>query len=83
MFGNHHHSMPTCDDRTAGNTLVLNVANARLETRVAGTGGWETYRTAAIGEITLEGGPQRLEIAPSGQIRGALLDLRSVELRPK
>ena len=72
-----------CDDRTAGNTLVLNVGKERLETKVSGTGSWETYRKAAIGEITLTDGPQRLEISPSGQIRGALLDLRSVELRPK
>ncbi len=72
-----------CDDRTAGNTLVVDVGKERLENKVSGTGSWERYQSAAIGEITLEAGPQRLEIFPAGQIRGALLDLRSVELRPK
>jgi putative heme-binding domain-containing protein len=71
-----------CDDGTAGNTLVLAAGKDRLETRVAGTGGWDAYRKSPIGEITLTEGPQRLEIAPVGQIRGALLDLRAVELRP-
>jgi hypothetical protein len=72
-----------CDDRTAGNTLVLETGRDRLETKVAGTGSWDNYQKAPIGEITLTEGPQRLEIAPAGQVRGALLDLRAVELRPQ
>jgi putative heme-binding domain-containing protein len=71
-----------CDDRTAGNVLVLEAGSSRIETTVAGTGSWAAYRTSAIGEITLTAGPQRLEIHPAGPIRGALVDLRSVELRP-
>jgi hypothetical protein len=71
-----------CDDRTAGNTLVLAAGKDRLETKVAGTGSWDRYEKSPIGEVTLTEGPQRLEISPAGQIRGALLDLRSVELRP-
>ncbi len=72
-----------CDDRTAGNSLVLGVGKERLAAKISGTGSWETYQTSAIGDITLSEGPQRLEISPAGQIRGALLDLRAVELRPK
>jgi putative membrane-bound dehydrogenase-like protein len=72
-----------CDDRTAGNGLVLAAGTDRLETTVAGTGSWDRYQKSRIGEITLTEGPQRLEIVPAGQIRGALLDLRLVELRPQ
>jgi putative membrane-bound dehydrogenase-like protein len=72
-----------CDDRTAGNPLVLAAGKERLETRVAGTGSWDTYQKSLIGEISLAEGPQRLELLPVGQIRGALLDLRAVELRPR
>ncbi len=72
-----------CDDRTAGNTLVLAVGKERLETTVSGTGSWETYRSAAIGEITLTEGPQRLEV-PGRKARSARAPCstspRSVEL---
>jgi putative membrane-bound dehydrogenase-like protein len=71
-----------CDDRTAGNTLVLAAGKDQLETKVAGTGSWDRYEKSPIGEVTLPEGPQRLELFPAGQVRGALLDLRSVELRP-
>ena len=37
---------------------------------------------ATTNEVSLAAGPQRLEITPVLPIRGALLDLRAVELRP-
>jgi putative heme-binding domain-containing protein len=71
-----------CDDGTAGNRLALRVGPGRIEHQVAGTGSWDTYRSAKLGEVTLAPGPNRLEIQSIGRIRGALLDLRAVELRP-
>ena len=50
--------------------------------RSPGPGAGRPTGPAAIGEVTLAAGPQRLEIRPVGPIRGALLDLRAVELRP-
>ena len=49
---------------------------------IAGTGNWDTYRTAKVGEVTLEEGPGQLEVRSEGKIKGALIDLRAVELRP-
>ncbi len=71
-----------CDDGTAGNRLALRVGSSRIEHQVAGTGSWDTYRSATLGEVTLTPGLNRLEIQSIGRIRGALLDLRTVELRP-
>jgi len=71
-----------CDNSSAGNTLLLELGPQRLEHTVVGTGDWDTYNTAEIGEVTLAPGAHRLELHSSGKVKGALLDLRSVELRP-
>src|SRR5207253_2569183 len=71
-----------CDGASAGNTLGLDFGTDRVEFPVTGTGGWETYRAAKVGEVTLAAGSNRLDARPIGPVRGALLDLRAVELRP-
>jgi putative heme-binding domain-containing protein len=71
-----------CDDASAGNTLLLDFGTDRVTSKVAGTGGWETYHTAKVGEVTLAAGANRLDARSEGRVRGALLDLRAVELRP-
>lgn len=72
-----------CHDATAGNAYLLSVSGRRLGGTVAGTGDWESYRKARVGEVELPAGRHRLEVAPDGPIRGgALIDLRAVELRP-
>jgi putative heme-binding domain-containing protein len=72
-----------CADASAGNNFVLEAGKERLEGAVIGTGTWDDYRRTKVGELALGAGPQRLEIRPQGRIRGALIDLRSVELKPK
>ena len=71
-----------CDDGTAGNAFVLEVEQSRIEGRVAGTGRWDDYQKAKVGEVDLAAGRHRLEFRPVGRIKGALIDLRRVELRP-
>lgn len=71
-----------CDDGSAGNTLLLELGTQRVEHPVTGTGDWDTYRSADIGEVTLTQGVHRLELHSAGRVKGALFDLRSVELRP-
>ncbi len=72
----------SCDDASAGNTLVLDFGSGKAEFKVTGTGHWSTYRAAKVGEVTLTAGPHRLDARSAARVRGALLDLRSVELRP-
>ncbi|WP_406699828.1 PVC-type heme-binding CxxCH protein [Singulisphaera sp. Ch08] len=71
-----------CDDGSAGNSLLLELGTQRIEHPVTGTGDWDTYRLADIGEVTLAPGIHRLELHSAGPVKGALFDLRSVELRP-
>jgi putative membrane-bound dehydrogenase-like protein len=72
-----------CADPSQGNHYVLDTGKARLEGTVAGTGTWDDYRRAKIGELDLAAGRQRLEMRPAERIKGAMIDLRAIELRRK
>jgi putative membrane-bound dehydrogenase-like protein len=71
-----------CDNGSQGNALILEFDQTQLKHKVAGTGSWDDYRKTPIGELDLSAGSHRLDLRPSGRIRGALIDLRAVELRP-
>jgi putative membrane-bound dehydrogenase-like protein len=71
-----------CADDSQGNHFVLATADGRLEGTVTGTGTWDDYKKVRVGEIRLPEGQQRLELRPHAPIRGALIDLRAIELRP-
>jgi putative membrane-bound dehydrogenase-like protein len=71
-----------CPDSAAGNRLWLDTAASRIEFLVPSTGSWDTYRKTPVGRVSLEPGVQKLEIRPAGPVQNALLDLKSVELRP-
>ncbi len=71
-----------CDEGMKGNAYVVEAGRSRIDGKVAGTGSWDAYQRAQVGEVTLPAGPVRVEVRPEGPIRGALMDLRSVELRP-
>jgi putative membrane-bound dehydrogenase-like protein len=71
-----------CDDGSAGNTYVLEMGGHRLTGKVAGTGTWDAYRRATVGEVTLSAGRHQAVFRAEGKIRGALIDLREVRLVP-
>ena len=71
-----------CADEVKGNAFVVDVGRSRIEGVVAGTGSWDEYRKAKVGEVTLASGTSSLTIRPEGEIKGALMDLRSIILRP-
>jgi putative membrane-bound dehydrogenase-like protein len=71
-----------CDNGSAGNTFELRAGGQTLTGRVAGTGNWDTYRQARVGEITLDAGQRRVVFRSTGAIRGALIDLRGIRLVP-
>ena len=71
-----------CADDAAGNAYVIEVGPERLAGKVAGTDTWSDYRRSQVGAVTLPAGRHRLVLRPDGPIRGALMDLRAVELRP-
>jgi putative membrane-bound dehydrogenase-like protein len=72
-----------CDPGSAGNTFALDAGDKRLLTvKVAGTGNWDTYKYAKVGDITLEAGRQTLVVRPQGQLQGAMIDLKGLKLVP-
>ncbi len=72
-----------CDSGSAGNILALQIGDAKLTHKVAGTASWELYRKVKIGTLRLAAGRQEAALRPEGTIRGALFDLREVQLIPE
>lgn len=71
-----------CDNTSAGNVWKLEAEAGSLTGTVAGTGSWDTYRQATVGELSLEAGRQRITLRSAGRIKGSLFDLKSVRLVP-
>lgn len=71
-----------CDNGAAGNTLLVESADEPLRTQVAGTGAWSRYRLASIGELSLPAGTSTIAVRSDGPVRGALVDLRTLQLVP-
>lgn len=72
-----------CHDDSAGNRFVLEGGDPPVRGKVAGTGGWDRYRTEKVGTLKLPAGPQALTFRPDGDaLRGALIDLRTIHLVP-
>ncbi|HLW63819.1 MAG TPA: PVC-type heme-binding CxxCH protein, partial [Gemmataceae bacterium] len=72
-----------CANDVAGNAFALEGAKPELRGKVAGTGGWDKYQQQKIGTVRLAAGSQRLIFRPDGPLRGALLDLRVIQLVPE
>lgn len=71
-----------CQNSNAGNSFVLQAGEQRLTGKVQGTGTWDNYRQAQVGELQLAAGRQRVLLRSAGPIRGAMIDLRSIKLVP-
>src|SRR5687767_12545508 len=72
-----------CATGSAGNRFRLTAGSAELNGTVAPTGGgWSNYKQIKVGELRLEPGTQRITLRPDGDVRGALIDLRTIALVP-
>ena len=49
---------------------------------MAGTGTWDNYKQAKIGEMRLQKGEQRMVFRSLSKIAGSLIDLRGIRLAP-
>lgn len=73
----------SCDDGAAGNPFEILVAGQTLQHKVEGTGGWANYRAIRLGAVRLDPGVHRLVMKPTADIRGALADVKAIELVPR
>ena len=71
-----------CQNNTAGNPFLLEVAGQKLSGRVEGTGTWDNYRRKQIGTIHLAAGASELLFHSAGPIKQHLIDLRGIRLVP-
>ncbi len=72
-----------CDRGAAGQLFTIEVEGVRLDLTVPSTGTWDDYRRLTLGEMSIGSGRHRLVARPGGPLRGPLLDLKAVELRPR
>jgi len=71
-----------CDNSVAGNRYVVTSGDQTVGGVVAGTGSWDQYRGAPVGQIKLPKGIVELTFSSDGPIDRFLLDLRAVILKP-
>jgi len=71
-----------CDTTSAGNELVVEGADPMIRWKVAGTGAWSNYQTVKIGTVKLAAGEGGIVVRPAGPLKGALIDLRTVQMVP-
>jgi putative membrane-bound dehydrogenase-like protein len=76
-----------CADDSAGNNYIVQVGVAGgtnppkfLTGTVQGTGTWDNYKTASLGQLNLPAGKQTVTFRSAGKIKGALLDLKELRL---
>lgn len=71
-----------CDNGTAGNSFLLQIADTRVTGKVPGTGTWDDYKHDKFGQVDLAPGRHKLFFRAEGEIKNCLLDLREVRLVP-
>jgi putative membrane-bound dehydrogenase-like protein len=71
-----------CDDSSKWQGILLDFECARVDAIVEGTGTWDQYRNRRVGAVDLPMGNRRLSVRSQKPLRGPLLDLRAIELRP-
>ena len=71
-----------CDNGTAGNAFALSLGARQIKGEVVGTGTWDDYREARLGQVQLQKGSQRVVFRSFGPVDNCLIDLRSLAIRP-
>jgi putative membrane-bound dehydrogenase-like protein len=66
----------------ARNAYTVQAGGSTVTAKVEATAGWEEYRQAKVGTLTLEPGETRLTVQPAPPFEGVLMDLRTVKLVP-
>jgi hypothetical protein len=73
-----------CDPGSAGGPFAFEGGEPTIRGRIAVTGSWSHYQWLKVGTIKLPSGDISLTLRPDAEsLRGALLDLRKVQLVPK
>ncbi len=71
-----------CLDSSAGNTWLLEAGDKTLSGKVSSTGNAENYQEIRCGQIDLQAGTQQIVFRSQGPIKGNLLQLGGILLKP-
>lgn len=71
----------SCDNGSAGNEVVMEVAGQTIRGSIVGTRGWEKFEVSIMGDVVLPVGEHRLTVRPSAPLKHALMDLRQIQLK--
>ena len=71
-----------CADDTAGNTAAITIEDQTITSKINGTGSWDNYETVRIGVVQLKPGSTIVSLRAGGNLRGFLIDLRGIHLKP-
>ena len=72
-----------CAQGQGGSTAALALGNQRLVATVRDTGGWNRFETVEVGRLKIQkAGTHRLSLQPINLMKGVLMDLRTVTLKP-
>jgi hypothetical protein len=64
------------------NDLVFTAGDQKLTGKTAKTGGWETWKTMNLGEVTLAAGENTFTLSPTPELAGGLMDFKLLRLVP-
>ena len=70
------------DDAAAVNSFRATAGKSSFDAKVPGTGGWWSYKKKVFGEVQLEPGIQKVSVQPTGELKGALMDIQAIRLVP-
>ena len=59
------------------------VGQSKVTGKVVGTGAWNKFTTATLGEIQIDGGAQQVIVKPTTMPRQAVMNLKQIRLVPK
>ncbi len=71
-----------CDPQAAGHRLIATSRGSSVTHKITATAAWDDYRKTPIGTIHLQAGMQPLTFKPASRPLPALMDLKSVTLKP-
>lgn len=72
-----------CPEDSAGSTFTVKVGDTPLLGMVQITGGWDQWQTFSLGDVQLGNEPITLTVSAQQLTTAALMDLKSVVLKPK
>lgn len=64
------------------NDFSFSAGDQKLTGKTAKTGGWETWKTMNLGEVTLPAGESTFTLSPEATLSGGLMDFKLLRLVP-